>query len=115
MSSRIFSTFSIILLVLGHPEHSSSSTDTQLALKREFYSKTAVRLKKCSQKASQSTSLVSVADLLSFMQKLMLTRCSILPSIADKMKHEVRKHSCKNSACSQCGVIWQADAIGLGK
>lgn len=30
-------------------------------------------------------------------------------------KHEVQKHSCKNSACSQCGVTWQADAIGLLK
>jgi hypothetical protein len=105
MSSRIVSTFSVILLVLGHPEHSSSSTDTQLASKREFYSKTAVRLKKCSLRASQSTLLVSVADLLSFMQNLMLTRCSILPSIADKMKHEVRKRLCKNSACSQHGVM----------
>jgi hypothetical protein len=39
LSSRIFSTFSIILLVLGHPEHLSSSTDTPPALKRECYSK----------------------------------------------------------------------------
>jgi hypothetical protein len=28
MSSQIFSTFSVVLLVLGHPERSSSSTDT---------------------------------------------------------------------------------------
>jgi hypothetical protein len=31
-----FSTFSVILLVLGCPDRSSSSTDTQPALKREF-------------------------------------------------------------------------------
>jgi hypothetical protein len=31
------------LLVLGRPEHSSSSTDTQPALKRECHSKTGVR------------------------------------------------------------------------
>jgi hypothetical protein len=52
-------------------------------------SKTAVVLKECSQKASQSISRVSLADLPSFMQNLMQTRCSILPSIADKTKHVV--------------------------
>jgi hypothetical protein len=35
--------------------------------------------------------MVSVADLPSFTQNLMLTRCSIFPSIVDKMKHEVEK------------------------
>jgi hypothetical protein len=54
MSSQIFSTFSIVLLVLGHPELSSSSTDTRPALKRECHSKTAVRLKEYSPKASPS-------------------------------------------------------------
>jgi hypothetical protein len=44
-----------------------------------------------SPKASRSISRVSVADLQSFMQNLMQTRCSILPSIADKTKHEVEK------------------------
>jgi hypothetical protein len=47
----IFSIFSVILLVLGRPEHSSSSTDTQPALKRECHRKIAVRLKECSPKA----------------------------------------------------------------
>jgi hypothetical protein len=47
-----FSTFSVILLILGRPEHSSSSTDTRLALKRECHSKTAVQLKECSPKPS---------------------------------------------------------------
>jgi hypothetical protein len=32
-----------------------------------------------------------VGDLPSFTQNLMQTHCSILPSIADKMKHEVEK------------------------
>jgi hypothetical protein len=41
-------------------------------------------------KASQSISRVSVVDLPSFMQNLMQTR-SILPSIAEKTKHEVEK------------------------
>jgi hypothetical protein len=45
----------------------------------------------------------------------MQKRCSILPSIAEKTKREVEKHSCKNSACSQCGVTWQTDAIGFQK
>jgi hypothetical protein len=36
MSSQIFSTFTVILLVLGRPERSSSSTDIQPALKHEF-------------------------------------------------------------------------------
>jgi hypothetical protein len=52
MSARILSTFSIVLLVLGHPERSSSSTDTQPALKHECHSKTTVQLKECSPKAS---------------------------------------------------------------
>jgi hypothetical protein len=91
MSSRIFSTFSIVLLVLGCPECLSSSTDTQLALKRECHSKTAVQLKECSSKASRSISRVLVADSLSFTQNLMQTYCLILPSIAGKTKYEVRK------------------------
>jgi hypothetical protein len=57
-SFRIFSTFSVVFLVLGHPEHLSSSADTRLALKRECHSKTAVRLKERSPKASQSISRV---------------------------------------------------------
>jgi hypothetical protein len=81
----------IILPVLGCPEHLSSSTDTQLALKRELHSKTSVRLKVCFPKASRSILRVLVVDLLSFMQNLMQTHCSILPSISDKMKHEVEK------------------------
>jgi hypothetical protein len=52
MSSQIISTFSVILLVLGCPELSSSSTDTRPALKREYHSKTAIRLQECSLKAS---------------------------------------------------------------
>jgi hypothetical protein len=54
MSSRIF-LFSVILLVLGHPERSSSSTDTRPALKRECRLKIGVQLKECS-KASRSDS-----------------------------------------------------------
>jgi hypothetical protein len=91
MSSRIVSTFSVILLVLGRPERSSSSFDAQPALKRECYSKTAAQLKECFPKASRSISRLLVADLLSFMQNVLQTRCSILPSIKDKTKHEVEK------------------------
>jgi hypothetical protein len=86
------------LLVLGRPEH-SSSTDTQLAFKDECYSKTTVQLKECYPKASRSISGVSVVDLPSFMQNLMQTHCLILSSIADKRKHKLKKHSCKNNAC----------------
>jgi hypothetical protein len=91
MSSRIFLTFSVVLLVLGGPERSSSSTDTQPALKRKCHSKTAVQLKECSPKASQGISRVLVADLLSFTQNLMQTYCSIFPSITNKTTHEVKK------------------------
>jgi hypothetical protein len=91
MISRIFSTFSIALLVLGRPGRLSSSNDTQPALKREFHSKASVRLKECSPKASRSISWVSVADLPSFTQNLMQTHCSTLPSTAAKGKHEVEK------------------------
>jgi hypothetical protein len=41
--------------------------------------------------------------------------CSILPSIADKPKHEAKKESCRNNACSQRSVMWLTDAIGLRK
>jgi hypothetical protein len=91
MNSRIFSTFSFVLLVLGQPQCSSSSTDAQLALKRECHSKTAVQIKECSPKASRSISRVLVADLPSFTQNLVQTHCSVLPSIAYKTKHEVEK------------------------
>jgi hypothetical protein len=50
--SDFFSTFSVILLVLGHPESLSSSTDTCPTLKHECHSKTSVWLKECSPKAS---------------------------------------------------------------
>jgi hypothetical protein len=90
MSSQIFSTLSV-LLVLSRAEHLSSSTDTQPAFKHECHPKTAVWLKECSPKASQSISRVSVADLPSSTQNLMRTHCSVLPSIAAKGKHEVKK------------------------
>jgi hypothetical protein len=86
-----FSTFSIVMLVLGRPERSSSSTDTRPALKPECHLETAVRLKECSPKASRNILGVSVADLLSFAQELMQTLCLILGSTADKTKHEVEK------------------------
>jgi hypothetical protein len=87
MSSQILSTFSVILLVLGHPEL-SSSTDTRPALKREYHSKPLSGLKNVLQKP-RGLSRVSVADLLSFTQNSLQTHCLILPSIADKTKHEV--------------------------
>jgi hypothetical protein len=95
MSPQIFSKYSVILLVVGHPERSSSSTDTRPALKHGCHSKTAVRIKEYSPKASQSISRISVADLPSFMQNLMQTGCSILSSIGDKTKHEVDTVLCK--------------------
>jgi hypothetical protein len=84
-----FFNISVVLVVLGCPERSSSSTDTRPALKHECHSKTAVWIKECYPKASQSISRVSVSDLSSFVQNLMQTRCYILPSIADKPKYEV--------------------------
>jgi hypothetical protein len=53
MSSQIFSTFSVVLLMLGHPVCSSSLTDIWSALKSECYSKTAVWLKECSPKLDE--------------------------------------------------------------
>jgi hypothetical protein len=52
MGSQIVSTFSIVLMMLGHPEHSSSSTDTWPMLKYECYSKTTIWFKECSPKSS---------------------------------------------------------------
>jgi hypothetical protein len=62
MSSEFFSIFSVVLLVLGSPECSSSSTDTQPALKHEFHSETIIRLKECSPKASQNISRILVVE-----------------------------------------------------
>jgi hypothetical protein len=87
----MFSTYSSVLLVFGRPEHSSPSTDTQLALKQECHSKTHVQLKEFSPKASRRISGVSIAVLPSFTQNLMQTGCLILPFIADKTRHEVKK------------------------
>jgi hypothetical protein len=61
------------MLVLEVPERLSSSIDTQPALKRECHLKTAVWLKECSPKASQSISRVSVADLPGLTQNLTQT------------------------------------------
>jgi hypothetical protein len=36
-----------------------------------------------------------------------------LSAIADKTKQEVKKHLCKSNVCSQHGVTWQTDAVGL--
>jgi hypothetical protein len=96
----ISSTFSVILLMLGRPERSSSATDIRPTLKRECYRKTSVRLKECSPKASQSISRVSVTDLPSFMQNFMQTRCSILPSIAEE-EEKRRESSSEESATSR--------------
>jgi hypothetical protein len=85
--SMLFSKFSAVLLMFGHPKRSSSSTDTRPDLKSECHSITDVLLKE----ASRNISRVSVPDLLSFTQNLMQTRCSILPFIANKTKHEVEK------------------------
>jgi hypothetical protein len=65
-----FSAFSVILLFCGCPECSSSSADTQLALKRECHSETAACLKERSPKASPSISGVLVMKLPSFVQNL---------------------------------------------
>jgi hypothetical protein len=90
MSSQIFSTFSVVLLVLGRPEYSSSSAYTQPASKHECHSKTAVWLKECLPKASRSISRVLIADLPSFTQNLLQTHCSILSSVADRKSTPVK-------------------------
>jgi hypothetical protein len=77
--------------VAWYPKHSSSSTDTQLALEHECHSKTTVRLKECSPKAAGRIPWVSVMDLSNFTQNLVQTYCLILASIADRTKHEVEK------------------------
>jgi hypothetical protein len=52
----IFSTFYVVLLVLGLPEHYSSSTGTRVALKHDWHSKNTVQHKDCTPKASRSIS-----------------------------------------------------------
>jgi hypothetical protein len=97
MSSQIFLTFSVILLVLGCPECWSSSTDIQPAWKHECQSETAVQLKECSLKASRSISGVLIVDLPSFTQNLMQTRCSILASHRRQNETRSRKSTCIKS------------------
>jgi hypothetical protein len=56
MSSRIFATFSVVLLVLGgvlNVRHLQLTLDRP-ALKRECHSKTAARLKECSPKPQEA-------------------------------------------------------------
>jgi hypothetical protein len=87
--------FSVVLLVFGRPECSSTSIDTRLTFKRECHLKTAAQLKECSPKASRSTIMVSVEDLLCLTQNLMQTRCSILPPIAEKkLNTKSKRHLC---------------------
>jgi hypothetical protein len=87
MSSRTVSTFSVVFLVLGPPERPLSSTDTQLALKRERHSKTAVRLEECSPKASHNISRVSVANLPIFKQNLVH---ALLDFVIHRRQNETR-------------------------
>jgi hypothetical protein len=91
MSSRLLSTFSVVLLVLGRYKRLSSSTDTRPTFKRDSSSESTVRLEELSPKASRRILRVSVADLSSFAQNFMHTHCSNLSSIADNTKHEVEK------------------------
>jgi hypothetical protein len=60
-------------------------------LKRECHSKTAVLLKECSPKASQSIFKDFGSGFTELQAKIMQARCSIFPSIADKTKQEVEK------------------------
>jgi hypothetical protein len=115
MSSRIFSIFSVVLLVLGCPEHSSPSTDIRLALKRKCHSKTAVQLKECSPKASQSISKVfgsGDAELHSKLDADTLLKFAIHHRQNETQR---KKYLCKSNACSQSSVTWQTDSIGLQK
>jgi hypothetical protein len=58
---------------------------------------------------------VLVADLPSFTQNLMQTRCSILLSIADKMKHEAEKASCLDHFTSRESTTrTQQTAVWMG-
>jgi hypothetical protein len=96
-------------------ECSLSSTDTQLALKRECHSKTTVRLKECSPKSSGSISRVSVADLLSVTQNWCRHVAQYCHSSQTKQNMKSKERSCKNTACSQHSVMWHTDAVGLQK
>jgi hypothetical protein len=60
-------------------------------------------------------SRVLVVDLPSFMQNLMKARCSVLPSITDKMKHKVKKSTRVETMHVHSAVTWETDAIGLLK
>jgi hypothetical protein len=75
---EFFSTLSVTLLVLGRPDHSSSSTDISQAFKHKGLSKTASHLEECSPKSLTKHFKFLVSDLLSFMKNVMQTCFSVL-------------------------------------
>jgi hypothetical protein len=103
MSSQIYSTFSVVLLVLGRPQLLSFSTDARPALKRECHSETAIPLKEYSPKASRTIWRVC---------RLVARFCH--PS-QTKRNMKSNKHSCKNNAYSQFGVMEQTGGICFRK
>jgi hypothetical protein len=90
----------------------SSWADTWLALKRECHSKTSVRLKECSLKASRSVLKVFGSGFTELHAKLDADTFDF--AIHHRQKEtQSRKGTCV--VCSQHGVMWQSDAIGFQK
>jgi hypothetical protein len=79
------------LLVLLRPEHSSSSTDTQPALKCESHSKMTVRRKKMFSKSFTKYFKGFGSGFIELHAKLDADTLYKLPSITSKRKHEVEK------------------------
>jgi hypothetical protein len=96
--------FFLVFLVLSHLKRSSTSADTQPALKHECHSKTAVWLKECSPEALRSISGVLVV----YLPNSCKTWCRHVARFChpSQMKRNTKskKHSCKNSAYLQSGV-----------
>jgi hypothetical protein len=93
----VLSTFSVDLLVLCCPEHSSSSPDTWLELKCECYSESTIWLQECSPKDFKGFGN-RFAELLA-----KLDADTLLFFATHHRQNE--KHSWKISACSQCRMM----------
>jgi hypothetical protein len=103
----------VILLVVGHPERSSSSIDTRPALKLECHSKTTVHLKECSPKSLMKHFKGFGNRFIELHAKLDVD--TLLGFVIHRGQNETqsRKSTHVKQCGSQCGGMWQTDAIGL--
>jgi hypothetical protein len=104
--------FSVVVLVDGRPERSSSSTDVRLSLKRLYHKKVLLWLIALSPNASLSIWWVSAAVFFSMKQNLMQILCSLKSAIsvgekiAGPLKHDITEtHVTQEHVLSACWLL----------